>query len=365
MVYVLRYIKEVRKRGGRKGNRVIRYYRRAGQYWGTLPGEPLSDEFMDAYTRLHKLAERELRGERLPEPEAEEGTLDWLCERFFESPDFTGLSEIGQKNYKTFLKPARRWGGDHKLSQFTIGAVLEFRDSMADRPYMANNVITALRRVFSWGVRRGHMASNPAAKPGRIKAPKRRAVWSPADEKAFLDTAAKTDPMMGLAFMLAAYTAQRQGDILAMMWHQFSWAPESVGAHITLRQAKTGTLVQVPCHADLLAALDSAPRKGITILTNDWGGRFTAVYFRNRWRAVTLAAGLDGLQHRDLRRTAMVRMSEAGCTTQQIAAVSGHEIATTTRILDTYIPRTAKMAEAAILKWEGRKGNKSGNDTAS
>jgi integrase len=231
---------------------------------------------------------------------------------------------------------------------------------MADTPYMANNVITALRRVFSWAVQRGHVASNPAAKPGRIKAPKRRAVWSPAAERAFLDAAAKTDPMMGLAYMLAAYTAQRQGDILAMTWHQYS------GAHITLRQAKTGTLVQVPCHSDLRAALDSAPRKGFTILTNDRGQRFKAGYFRNRWRAVTLAAGLDGLQHRDLRRTAMVRMSEAGCTTQQIAAVSGHEIATTTRILDTYIPRTARMAEAAILKWEGdRKQNKNGNDTAS
>jgi integrase len=133
-----------------------------------------------------------------------------------------------------------------------------------------------------------------------------------------------------------------------MTWHQYS------GAHITLRQAKTGTLVQVPCHADLRAALDRAPRKGITILTNNRGGRFTETLFRRRWRAVTLAAGLNGLQHRDLRRTAMVRMSEAGCTTQQIAAVSGHEIATTTRILDTYVPRTAKMAEAAILKWEGR-----------
>ena len=80
---------------------------------------------------------------------------------------------------------------------------------------------------------------------------------------------------------------------------------------------------------------------------------------------MTLAAGLDGPQHRDLRRTAMVRISEAGCTTQEIAAVSGHEIATTTRILDTYVPRTAKMAQAAILKWEGRKGNKSGNVTVS
>ncbi|MCP4392938.1 MAG: hypothetical protein GY804_01515 [Alphaproteobacteria bacterium] len=52
----------------------------------------------------------------------------------------------------------------------------------------------------------------------------------------------------------------------------------------------------------------------------------------------------------DLRRTAVVRLAEAGATEAQIAAVTGHKIETTRQILETYLPRTSDMAEAAITK---------------
>jgi integrase len=75
-------------------------------------------------------------------------------------------------------------------------------------------------------------------------------------------------------------------------------------------------------------------------------------YLRHEWRKVTLVAGLDGLLFRDLRRTGMVRMAEAGATAVQISAVSGHSIEQTTRILETYIPRSALMAAAAVKQLE-------------
>lgn len=72
-------------------------------------------------------------------------------------------------------------------------------------------------------------------------------------------------------------------------------------------------------------------------------------------------AGLEGLQFRDIRRTAMVRMAEAGATAIEIAGVSGHAIDHTQRILETYIPRSAAMGRAAILKLEtGDRKHRSG-----
>lgn len=41
-------------------------------------------------------------------------------------------------------------------------------------------------------------------------------------------------------------------------------------------------------------------------------------------------------QRRDLRRTGIVRLAEAGATTPQIAALSGHSIDYCQRIIDTY-----------------------------
>jgi integrase len=71
--------------------------------------------------------------------------------------------------------------------------------------------------------------------------------------------------------------------------------------------------------------------------------------FARRFRDARRAAGLpDTLQFRDLRRTAMVRLAEAGATLAQIAAISGHSIETTQKILEHHVPRTRLMALAAM-----------------
>jgi hypothetical protein len=57
----------------------------------------------------------------------------------------------------------------------------------------------------------------------------------------------------------------------------------------------------------------------------------------------------------DLRRTAVVRLAEAGCTVPEIASISGHDIDYCQRIIDTYLPRTRKLAAAAIEKLEGKR----------
>ena len=59
-----------------------------------------------------------------------------------------------------------------------------------------------------------------------------------------------------------------------------------------------------------------------------------------------------GLQRRDLRRSGMVELASCGVPEAQIASLSGHQIAATTRILDPYNPRRADLATAAIETWE-------------
>lgn len=62
--------------------------------------------------------------------------------------------------------------------------------------------------------------------------------------------------------------------------------------------------------------------------------------------------GIRGLQRRDLRRTGIVRVAEAGCPTPSIAAVSGHSIDYCQRIIDTYLPRRTEVALKGIEIWE-------------
>ena len=80
---------------------------------------------------------------------------------------------------------------------------------------------------------------------------------------------------MTLAYMLAIYTAQRQGDILCMTWSQYN------GTHLRIRQSKTGTLIAIPVHPDLKQALDSLERRSVMILTTEAGRPFKADHFRH------------------------------------------------------------------------------------
>lgn len=45
-------------------------------------------------------------------------------------------------------------------------------------------------------------------------------------------------------------------------------------------------------------------------------------------------------------------LSEAGCTTSQIAAITGHSLKTAEGILDRYLARTRALAGAAIYALE-------------
>ena len=62
-------------------------------------------------------------------------------------------------------------------------------------------------------------------------------------------------------------------------------------------------------------------------------------------------------QRRDLRRTGIVRLAEAGATTPQIAAISGQSIDYCQRIVDTYLPRRPEVAIGGIELWERGEGS--------
>lgn len=343
--YVKRQVRQRRSpNGGACWKRTYYYYRRNGapDDGARLPGTPDSPEFMATYREYQARAEKQ--------PSAPDSkSFAALVAAFRASPDFRTLAPKSQRDYGQILDRLTARFGECPYADLDREVVYALRDSMAATPSMANYTMRVLRRLLGWACERDMLPANPAANPKQLKVQPRAAVWSEDAEAAFLAVA---PPAMALAFKLAVHTAQRQGDILAMTWHQYR------EGRLSLRQKKTAALVDVPCHFELRAALDGLSRVSTHILTDERGHPFKADHFRHLWREATLAAGLDGLQFRDLRRTAMVRLAEAGATDIEIAAVSGHDIDQTRRILETYIPRTAAMASAAVAKLEARKGKK-------
>jgi integrase len=77
--------------------------------------------------------------------------------------------------------------------------------------------------------------------------------------------------------------------------------------------------------------------------------------FRKAWGAVTAKAGLAGLTFHDLRGTAVTRLSEKGCTPQEVATFTGWSLREVQRFLDTYLGRTDTLRSAALAKLEARR----------
>jgi integrase len=157
-----------------------------------------------------------------------------------------------------------------------------------------------------------------------------------------------------------------------MTWQQYD------GQQVTLRQSKTGVLIAVPVMADLKIILDEALQKrrkqvaeelektaskdpsidrvdtriavkaSAMLIAETTSKPYKVDHFRHEFRRIANAAGLKDLQFLDLRRSAVVRLAEAGCTVPQIAAITGHQLDRTLRILETYLPRNSEMARAAI-----------------
>ena len=129
------------------------------------------------------------------------------------------------------------------------------------------------------------------------------------------------------------------------------------GDTLTVRQQKTGTLVEVPCIAELRQARDAAMTftKGTVIVAGRDGRRLSGSAWRSAFNIIRRKAGLDHLQARDLRRTAAVNLARADATVPQIAAITGHCITRTQAILETTcLPSGVHMARAAIIKLERR-----------
>lgn len=224
---------------------------------------------------------------------------------------------------------------------------LEWRDELAERSErQADYAFAVLTRVLSWAHHRRIISDNPCERAGRIYDGSRaEIVWSDDDEKAFLQVAS---PELARAFMLGAWTGQRQGDLLRLTWAAYD------GARLRIRQSKTGRMLSIPVGAPLRQALE-VPRLSLTILTNSRGQPWTADGFRSSWRKASARAGVDGPTFSDLRGTAVTRLAVAGASTPEIAAITGHRNAEVSAILDRhYLASDPALAESAMRKLETR-----------
>ena len=155
--------------------------------------------------------------------------------------------------------------------------------------------------------------------------------WS-EDEIARFEARHEIGTRARLAFALLLYTAQRRSDVVRMGWQHVT------GDLIAVRQEKTETALMIPIHPELSLTLASVPRTNLTFLMTERGEPFTAAGFGEWFRDQCNDAGLPQCSAHGLRKAAATRLANAGCSSDQIKAITGHrslaEVAHYTRAAD-------------------------------
>jgi integrase len=308
------------------------YWQRRGHKLTRLSDNPI--ERIAEAERLNAAADNALA-------EPSRGSIGWVVQKYRDSDEYQKLSKNTLKYYRRFLRDIEALGAALPFASFTRRATVDFVEtySKTSQRLKAASVLKSLFRIGRYyGI-----VGNDETVGLRLKTnPPRDRVWSSEEITKWLEAA--ESPEMVTAFLLLQFTAQRPGDALKMSWPQYS------GSAIRLRQEKTGTLLDVPVHPVLRDHLKRIDRSGLSLTIVASRGRpMSYRRFNERFREIAERAGIDA-QARDLRRTAMLRMAEAGATTPQIASVSGHSIESTQRILETYLPRNRDLAEIAITR---------------
>lgn len=332
----LAYVHAYKDRHGR-----LRHYFRRPGVRVALPGLPGAAEFMAAYqAALAGNPERSVSKRMVP------GSFAALAVAYYQSAEYRQLAAVTKATYRNIVEKFRQANGEHPVSAMRHEHVRRLVAARADKPAAANALLKMLRILMQFAVAEGMRRDDPTAGVKRIRSTSEGfTTWSETDIAAF-EARWPAGTRERLAMTLLLYTGQRRSDVIRMGRQHVR------GNAIHVRQQKTGERLALPIHPALRTVLDASQADHLTFLTTRDGKPFTSAGFGNWFADTVAAAGLKGLAAHGLRKASARRMAEAGCTTHQIAAVTGHR---TLREVERYT-RAANQeiqAEAAMAKMPG------------
>jgi integrase len=296
------------------------------------------------------------------------------------------------RDYRQCLGELRRWGADAPIGSITAHRLKKLHEGLAAKPARAAAVMRVARLLLEFGRGEDWLQINPADRLGVGASAPMGILWPREAVAAFVEAADRLGRRsIGDAIVLDEWLGQRQADVLRWPIHVLD------AGGLVVRQRKGGAGVRLP--VALVPALvvrveaalarhkrredNGAPAPTRLIVSEATGLPYREDNFRHVFglvRAAVSAAHPSGfaidylrpgrpdddpaasvihareLWFMHLRHTAVVRLAEAGAETAQIAAITGHSLASVNQILDRYLVRTGELARAAFQKRLDKEG---------
>lgn len=246
-------------------------------------------------------------------------TLQGVIVLFKKSAEYAALAPNSKKLYDRCMEHIRAsYLAGMRIDEIRRRNVIELRDEIGEEtPGLANVVISVLSRIMSFAMDNDLRESNPCARVKKFKGGEYRAWTYEECVKFEFKWARGTLPR--LMYELLVNTAQRRGDIATLKW-------SDIKDRIALKQQKTGVDVSIPVHSSLRQELLLTRKRAVQVIVGSKGNPLTPDAFGSYFADAIEAAGLpeECVAH-GLRKTALKRLAEAGCTPHEIMAISGHK----------------------------------------
>jgi integrase len=334
--------KHVRAWVDKRDGRAYYYLRRRGHPLVRLPGLPWSPSFMAAY-------EAALAGPRtaIGAGRIKPGSVAAVVAEYLDSRQAFGSKSAGtQRMRRGILERFRAAYGERPFTLLPpewIEALLD-----AKPPHAARSWLVTLRSLCRFAAKRGYLRTDPTRdiKLHAIKGDGFH-TWT-EDEIAQFEThhPIGTKPRLALALLL--YTGQRRSDVVKMGRQHIR------NGVLSVKQQKTGAALAIPVHANLQAVLDATPGEHLTFLITATGKPYGGNAFSAQFRNWCDEAGLPKhCKPHGLRKAACRRLAEAGCSGNEIMAISGHatlkELVRYTKAADQARLARNAMARTAVV----------------
>jgi integrase len=312
------------------------YFRRRGSPRIPLPGIVGSAEFMAAYHQALAAAPLPIGASKRSKP----GSVNEAIAGYYTGQAFRSLSDGTQAKWRAILERFREQHGHMPLASLPKEFVVALLDTLP--PHAALNWLKTLRHFFRWCLDRKLVRNDPAFGI-RLKTPKSDGhhTWT-EPEIAQFESHWPIGSKPHLALALGLYTAQGRGEVVRIGRQHIR------NGVLTVRRQKTGVTLAIPVHPNLAAIIDATLIGHLTLLTTKGGKSYGANDFTDQFRSWCDAAGLPPrCKFHGLRKAALTRLADAGCTVHELAAISGHktlsEVQRYTRAADQ-----ARLARAAM-----------------
>lgn len=244
-------------------------------------------------------------------------TIGALILAYKRSPEWLALAPASRATYAIYLRTLE--ADPHtRVPEVTRRHILDMRDALAvERGIGASTgFLRAASALFGWALDREWITTTPLYRVRPLQGGSLPA-WT--QEQAAQALRVLPEHLRRVV-VLAWHTGQRRGDLVRLRWSDYD------GRVLRLVQGKTGVALVLPVPAGLRAELDTWKRDAstLTILADAGGKPWNATYLSSALGRALDRLGMRGLNVHGLRKLRATELADAGATTHEIAAITGH-----------------------------------------